>query len=77
MLEKTQQLTNLKSKKEENTFFTNSMTFGKEDFEGFDELEKSVKKNSVVSTILIIILIISIAITLVIMANYVFNLGLF
>ena len=79
-IELTQELTAIKdkkSKKEENTFFTNSMTFGKEDFEGFDELEKSVKKNSIVSTILIIILIISIIVTLVIMANYVFNLGLF
>lgn len=79
-IELTQELTQLKdkkTKKEENTFFTNSMTFGKEDFEGFDELEKSVKKNSIVSTILIIILIISIIITLIIMANYVFNLGLF
>lgn len=79
-VELTQELTKIKdkkTKKEENTFFTNSMTFGKEDFEGFDELEKSVKKNSIVSTILIIILVISIAVTLVIMANYVFNLGLF
>lgn len=79
-IELTQELTKIKdkkTKKEENTFFTNSMTFGKEDFEGFDELEKSVKKNSIVSTILIIILIISIIVTLLIMANYVFNLGLF
>lgn len=79
MLEKTQKLTSIKdnAKKEENTFFTNSMTFGKADFEGFDELEKSVKKNSVFTTILIIVLVIAIIVTLVIMANYVFELGLF
>lgn len=61
----------------DNSFYTNSMSFSKDDFEGFDELEKSVKKNGVMSTVLIIILVIFIAITLVIMANYVFDLGLF
>lgn len=60
----------------DNSFYTNSMSFSKDDFEGFDELEKSVKKNGVMSTVLIIILVIFIAITLVIMANYVFDLGL-
>lgn len=61
----------------DNSFYTNSMSFSKDDFEGFDELEKSVKKSGVMSTVLIIILVIFIAITLVIMANYVFDLGLF
>lgn len=61
----------------DNSFYTNSMSFSKDDFEGFDELEKSVKKSSLMSTILIIIFIIFIVITLVIMANYVFDLGLF
>ena len=62
---------------QDNSFYTNSMTFGKEDFEGFDELEKSVKKNSVFSTIMIVVLILFIIVTLVIIANYVFELGLF
>ena len=61
----------------DDSFYTNSMTFNKKDFEGFDELEKSVKKNSIFGTIMIIILVIFIIATLVIMANYVFNLGLF
>ena len=61
----------------DNSFYTSSMKFNKDDFEGFEELEKSVKKGSFFKVILIIILVISILASLVIMANYVFNLGLF
>ncbi len=78
---RTQELTSLKEKETANnidkSFYTNSMTFSKEDFEGFDELEKTVKKNSVLVVISLIILIISILGTMVVIANYVFNLGLF
>ena len=59
------------------SFYTSSMSFSKEDFEGFEELEKSVKKNSIITTIMIVLLIIFIVATLVVMANYVFDLGLF
>lgn len=59
------------------SFYTNSMTFSKDDFEGFDELEKSVKKSSFIKTFLIIILILSIVASLIIIGNYVFDLGLF
>lgn len=78
-IEKTQELTQLKDKtmKIDNSFYTNSMSFSKEDFEGFDELEKSVKKNGIFSTIMIVVLIVFVLATLVIMANYVFDLGLF
>lgn len=78
-IEKTQELVDLKEKtmQIDNSFYTSSMSFGKEDFEGFDELEKSVKKNGMFSTIIIIVLFIAIIITLIIMANYVFDLGLF
>ena len=77
--EKTQELSQLKDKnvKIDNSFYTNSMSFSKEDFEGFDELEKSVKKNGIFSTIMMVVLIIFVLVTLVIMANYVFDLGLF
>lgn len=77
--DKTEELVNLKEKIDEmdKSFYTNSMTFNKDDFEGFDELEKSVKKSSVFKTLLIIILIISIIASLVIIGNYVFELGLF
>lgn len=80
-LEKTQELKNLKDKETVNTidksFYTNSMTFSKEDFEGFEELEKSVKKNNILVIISLIVLIISILGTMLVIANYVFNLGLF
>ncbi len=78
-IEKTRELVNLKNKKIEadNSFYTNSMTFSKEDFEGFEELEKSVKKNSTFTIILIIAFIILVVASLVVIANYVFKLGLF
>ncbi len=78
-LAKTQDLVDLKEKTTalDKSFYTNSVSFSKEDFEGFEELEKSVKKNSVVTTIMIIVLVVFIIATLVVMANYVFDLGLF
>ena len=77
--EKTKELVNLKEKMTDidNSFYTSSMKFNKDDFEGFEELEKSVKKGCFFKVILIIILVLSILASLVIMANYVFNLGLF
>lgn len=77
--EKTQELVNLKQKINDidKSFYTNSMSFSKEDFEGFEELEKSVKKNNTLTTIGIIMLCIVVLGTLVVIANYVFNLGLF
>lgn len=77
--EKTKELVDLKEKMTDidNSFYTSSMKFDKDDFEGFEELEKSVKKGSFFKVILIIILVLSIIASLVIMANYVFNLGLF
>ena len=73
--EKTKELVNLKEKMTDidNSFYTSSMKFNKDDFEGFEELEKSVKKGSFFK----VILVLSILASLVIMANYVFNLGLF
>lgn len=77
--EKTKELVNLKEKMTDidNSFYTSSMKFNKDDFEGFEELEKSVKKGSFFKVVLIIILVLSILASLVIMANYVFNFGLF
>lgn len=75
----TQELVNLKEKIEEidKSFYTNSMSFSKEDFEGFEELERSVKKSSVLTSVMIILLVIFIIVTLIFIANYVFELGLF
>lgn len=76
---KTKELVDLKEKtiELENSFYTSSMKFSKEDFEGFDELEKSVKKNSALTVILLILLVFFIIGTLIVIANYIFNLGLF
>ena len=53
--EKTKELVNLKEKMTDidNSFYTSSMKFNKDDFEGFEELEKSVKKGSFFKVILI------------------------
>lgn len=76
---KTKELVDLKEKTMdlENSFYTSSMKFSKEDFEGFDELEKSVKKNSALTVFLLILLVIFIIATLIVIANYIFELGLF
>ena len=78
-LNKTKELVNLKEKTMEldNSFYTSSMSFSKDDFEGFDELEKSVKKNGFLTAFLLVLLVIFIIATLVVIANYVFELGLF
>ena len=59
------------------SFFTNSFAFSKEDFEGFEDLEKSVKKNNTLTKIMMSLLVIFIIISVVIIVNYVFKLGLF
>lgn len=78
-LEKTQKLAEIKENVNniDKSFYTNSMTFSKEDFEGFEELEKSVKKNNVLVIISLIVLIISILGTMIVIANYIFDIGLF
>jgi len=77
--EKTQELANLKDKevKLDNSFYTSSMSFSKEDFEGFDELEKSVKKNGIFTTIIVVLIVVVIIVSLVVILNYVLKLGLF
>ena len=76
---KTRELVELKEKNMDldRSFFTNSMSFSKEDFEGFEELEKSVKKNNALTKVMLGLLVVFIIITLVVIANYIFNLGLF
>ena len=78
-LNKTKELSNLKQKTSEydKSFFTSSMTFSKADFEGFEELEKSVKKNSALSKIVLGFIVLFVVVSLVLIINYVFKLGLF
>ncbi|MEG1143615.1 MAG: hypothetical protein RSD96_03440 [Bacilli bacterium] len=59
------------------SFYTSSLSFNKKDFEGFEELEKNVKKNNVFVTLLILFIIVIVAGTLFVIANYVLHLNLF
>ncbi|MEG2618682.1 MAG: hypothetical protein RR984_02860 [Bacilli bacterium] len=59
------------------SFYTSSLSFNKKDFEGFEELEKNVKKNNVFVTLLILFIIVIVAGTLLVIANYVLHLNLF
>ena len=79
ILEQTKELVKLKEKDIEvdNSFYTNSSVFSKEDFEGFEELEKSVRKNGVLTKVMLVLLVIFIIVSIVLITNYVFNLGLF
>ncbi len=59
------------------SFYTNSMNFSKEDFEGINELEKEVTKSSFVTKFFIFLLILLVIGTIFVILNYVLNLGLF
>ena len=56
------------------SFYTNSMSFSKEDFEGFDELEKTVKKNNKMVKLGIVALVLLALATIFIVLKYVLNL---
>ena len=58
----------------DSSFYTNSMSFSKEDFEGFDELEKTVKKNNKMVKLGIVALILLALATIFIVLKYVLNL---
>lgn len=58
----------------EKSFFTNSMSFSKKDFEGFEDLEKDVKKSNVFVKIIIALIIIMLLGTIFIILNYVLDL---
>lgn len=66
--------TNTSIKTLDKSFYTNSMSFSKEDFEGFEELEKNVKKNNIMVKIEIIALILLALLTIFIVLKYVLNL---
>lgn len=58
------------------SFYTNSITFDKSDFEGFEDIENEVKKNSVFNKIIIAIIILLLLGTLFMIINYVFDLNI-
>lgn len=66
--------TNTEIKTLDKSFYTNSMSFSKEDFEGFEELEKNVKKNNTMVKIGIFMLVLLALITIFVVLKYVLNL---
>lgn len=55
------------------SFFTNSMTFNKSDFEGFEDIEKGVKKSSLIAKIAIAFIIILLILTILLILNFIFD----
>ena len=55
------------------SFYTNSMTFTKSDFEGFEDLENGVKKSSFFTKIAITFIILLLIVTIVLILNFVFD----
>lgn len=66
--------TNTTIKTLDKSFYTNSMSFSKEDFEGFEELEKNVKKNNNLVKLGIIALVLLALATVFVVLKYVLNL---
>ena len=61
---------------QDNSFYTNSVSFDKSDFEGFDELEDAAKKNSILTRIAIVLVVLLLLGTIFIIVNYLFDLNL-
>lgn len=59
---------------ENKSFYTNSISFDKSDFEGFEDLEKFAKKKSTVTKIAIFLVIILLLATIFLVVNFVFDL---
>jgi hypothetical protein len=57
------------------SFYTNSMTFNKDDFEGFEELEKT-GKSSIFTKIAIAVAIILLLLTIFLIVNHIFDFGI-
>ena len=62
-----------KIKEIDKSFFSTSMSFNKKDFEGFDDIEKGVKKNSALTKLAIIFVGILLIATIVLILNFVFE----
>ena len=55
------------------SFYTNSTTFNKSDFEGFDDLEKETKKSGVFTKIAVFLIIILLIATIFLILNFIFE----
>ena len=58
------------------SFFTNSTTFSKADFEGYEDIERDVKKNGTFTKIAIGIIVILLIATVILILNFIFDWGL-
>ena len=63
-------------KEVDKSFYTNSIMFNKNDFEGFDELEKESKKSSFLAKFAVLIVVLMLLGTIFLIANFVFDLNL-
>ena len=72
--EKTNEVPDIK--KVDQSFYTNSIIFDKNDFEGFAELEKESKKSSFLAKIAVLIVVLMLLGTIFLVANFVFDLNL-
>ena len=59
-----------KIKEIDKSFYSSSMTFNKSDFEGFDDIEKGVKKNSALTRLAVIFIIILLLVTVFLILNF-------
>lgn len=55
------------------SFYTNSISFNKTDFEGFEDLEKSEKKSSIIAKLGILLIIVTLGITIFLILNSIFE----
>ncbi len=55
------------------SFYTNSMSFNKSDFDGFEELENGVKKSSMFTKVAIFIIILLLVATVILILNFIFD----
>lgn len=62
-----------KIKEIDKSFYTNSMTFSKADFEGFEDLEKSTKKSGIFTKIAIVFIVLMFIATIVLILNFVLD----
>lgn len=66
-----------KIKEIDKSFYSSSMTFNKSDFEGFEDIEKGVKKNSALTKLAIVFIVILLLVTVFLILNFAFEWNIF
>ena len=59
-----------KIKEIDKSFYSSSMTFNKSDFEGFEDIEKGVKKNSALTKLAVVFIVILLLVTIFLILNF-------